>query len=130
VSGQTTDLLESRTYNSQHPPLTITDVSGQTTTLTYNGAGRPATVATPARAGISENRTTIYSYSYNTNGHLQSVTRPATGAVTTYGYDAYGRVRTVTDSEGYVLTRDYDALDRPTKVTYRMAYAAVVRIGK
>ena len=32
--------------------------------------------------------------------------------------DGYGRVRTTTDSDGYTLTFDYDALDRRTKVTY------------
>ena len=43
---------------------------------------------------------------------------PATGATTTFTYDAYGRVRTVTDADGFTLTYDYDALDRVTKVTY------------
>ena len=47
-----------------------------------------------------------------------TVTGPVTGATTAYTYDGYGRVRTVTDSDGYVLTTDYDALDRPTFVTY------------
>jgi uncharacterized protein RhaS with RHS repeats len=45
------------------------------------------------------------------------VTGPATGATTTYTYDAYGRTRTVTDSDLYVLTFDYDAMDRQTKTT-------------
>ncbi len=39
-------------------------------------------------------------------------------AVTTYAYDSAGRVHTVTDSEGYVVTTAYDNLDRPTTVTY------------
>jgi RHS repeat-associated protein len=46
------------------------------------------------------------------------VTAPATGAITTFTYDSYGRTRTVTDSDSYTLTYDYDALDRNTKVTY------------
>jgi RHS repeat-associated protein len=46
------------------------------------------------------------------------VTGPATGATTTYTYDGYGRADTVTDSDGYELDYDYDALDRKTKVTY------------
>jgi YD repeat-containing protein len=40
------------------------------------------------------------------------------GATTTFGYDGYGRLRTVTDSDGSAVTTDYDALDRPTTVTY------------
>ncbi len=116
VNGQSTDLLAGNTYNGQHQPLTITDASGQTTTNTYNAQGQVATITTPPRAGIAENRTTTYDY--DTNGYLQSVTGPATGSTTTYTYDGYGRVRTVADSEGHTTTTDYDALDRPTRVTY------------
>ncbi len=116
VNGQTTDLLKTYTYNSQHKMLTATDAAGQTITFTYNPAGQLLTATTAPRAGITENRTT--NYAYDANGLLQSVTVPATGATTTYSYDGYARLRTVTDSEGYVVTTDYDALDRPTKVTY------------
>jgi YD repeat-containing protein len=31
---------------------------------------------------------------------------------------AFGRVRTTTQPGGYTVTQDYDALDRPTLVTY------------
>jgi RHS repeat-associated protein len=44
--------------------------------------------------------------------------RPVAGATTTYTYDAYGRVRTVTDPDGYAITTDYDVFDRPTRRTY------------
>jgi RHS repeat-associated protein len=40
------------------------------------------------------------------------------GAVTSFTYDTSGRVRTVTDSDGYVVTTDYDALDRPVRLLY------------
>jgi len=71
---------------------------------------------TPPRTGITENRTTTNAY--DTNGYLQSITGPATGATTSYTYDGYGRTRTVTDSDSYTVTFDYDALDRQTKATY------------
>jgi len=45
------------------------------------------------------------------------VTGPVSGSTTSYTYDAYGRVRTVT-SDGRTVTHDYDALDRPTRVSY------------
>lgn len=32
--------------------------------------------------------------------------------------DSYGRMNTITDSDGYTRTLDYDAMDRPTKTTY------------
>ena len=126
VNGQSTDLISSTTYNSQHQPLTITDVAGQATTYTYLPDGRLQTAVSPPRAGLTlAQRTTTYSY-YPDNaptgaGRAQTVTGPSTSQgspVTTYTYDGYGRVRTETDSGGYTLTFDYDALDRQTKVTY------------
>jgi RHS repeat-associated protein len=117
VNGQTTDLLETRTYNAQHQPLTMTDASGQTTTYTYNAAGQVQTVVTPPRAGLTlAQRTTTYSY--DTNGYWQSVTGPEAGATITYTYDGYGRVRTITNSDGYSVTTDYDALGRSIKATF------------
>jgi len=110
------DLLASYTYNAQHRKLTSTDAAGQTTTYTYNAQGQGLTVTTPPRAGITEERTTTYSY--DTNGYLQSVTGPVTGAIRTQTYDGYGRIRTVTDSDNYTVTYDYDALDRPTRTTF------------
>jgi RHS repeat-associated protein len=115
-NGASYDLLSSYTYDAQHHPLTVTDVSGQTTTYTYNAQGQILTVTTPPRAGIAENRTTTYAY--DTNGYQQTITGPVAGDTTTSTYDGYGRVRTVTDSNGYMVTTDYDALDRPTRVTY------------
>jgi len=115
-NGGNYDTLKDMTYNAAHLPLTVTDSAAKTTSFTFNDQGQVLTVTTPPRAGITENRTTTYSY--NSNGYLQSVTRPATGAATSYTYDSYGRTRTVTNSEGYTLTYDYDSLDRETKVTY------------
>jgi YD repeat-containing protein len=116
-NGTNYELVQSFTYNAQHQPLTMTDAAGQTTTYTYNTQGQVLTVTTPARAGITENRTTTYSYN-STTGQLQSITGPATGATTSYAYDSYGRIRTVTDADSYIVTTDYDVLDRPTRITY------------
>jgi RHS repeat-associated protein len=116
-NGSNYDLLETRTYNAQHRSLTVTDAAGQTTAFTYNTQGQILTVVTPPRAGLSQAQRTT-TYAYDTNGYLQSVTGPLAGATTSYTYDGYGRVRTVTDSDSYTLTYDYDALDRPTRTTY------------
>jgi YD repeat-containing protein len=41
------------------------------------------------------------------------------GATTTLAYDGYGRTRTLTGSDAYTVTIDYDLFDRPTRVTYQ-----------
>ena len=109
-NGAGWDVLETRTYNSQHLPLIVTDAAGQTTTYTYNATGQVLTVTN------AKNETTTYGY--DTDGRLTSITGPTTGATTTYTYDAMSRVRTVTDADNYTLTYDYDAADRLTKTTY------------
>lgn len=115
-NGSDYDLIQEMTYNSAHQPLTTKDAAAQPTTYTYNAQGQVLTVTTPPRAGISEERTTTYDY--DDDGYLESGTGPATGATLSYTYDSYGRTRTVTDNDGYLLTFDYDALDRQTKVHY------------
>jgi YD repeat-containing protein len=50
--------------------------------------------------------------------YLTSITGPVTGATTSFTYDGYGRLRTTRDADSYPTTTDYDALDRPTRVTY------------
>ncbi len=121
-NGANYDLVQSFTYNAKHEPLTVTDAAGQTTTYTYDTQWRIATVTTPPRAGITENRTTTYTYYADTAptgaGRVQTITGPATGATTTYEYDGFGRVSRATDAEGYAISTAYDALDRPTTVTY------------
>jgi RHS repeat-associated protein len=110
------DVTSSSTYNAQGQPLTITDAAGQILTYAYDGQGRIQTVTTPPRAGITEERTTTYTYDPVT-GDVASVTGPG-GVTITYTYDADGRLRTTADSENYTLTHDYDDLDRQTRVTY------------
>ena len=121
-NGSNYDLLETRTYNSQHEPLTVTDTAGQATTYTYNANGTVATVVTPPRGGLSAaDRTTTYSYfadnAANGPGRIQTIAAPLS-ATTSYTYDGYGRALTTTESDGYSVTHEYDALDRLTKTTY------------
>ena len=127
VNGQSLDLLTSYTYNDKHRVLTATDAAGQTTTYTYLTDGRLQTIVSPPRGGLSAaERTTTYSYYPDGDpaaraGRLQTLTGPSTGQgapATTFTYDDFGRMRTVTDTDNYSLTYDYDALDRVTKVSY------------
>jgi RHS repeat-associated protein len=99
-------------YNAQHLPGTVTDAAGQTTTMTYNASGKPLTVTN------SKNETTSYTYDSGPTGYLVSITDPIQGSITTFTYDAPGRIRTATDPDGYTVTIDYDGLNRVTKRTY------------
>jgi RHS repeat-associated protein len=97
-------------YTSLHQPQTFVDAAGKTFTYTYNSAGQLLTETNP----LSETTT----YAYDTDGYLTSVTGAVTGSTRTFTYDDYGRVESVTNSDGYEVIAEYNALDRPTKVTY------------
>lgn len=114
--GTNNELVESYNNYTQHLPQTATDAAGKTTTTTYTTRGQVQTVQN-AKGEIT-------SYSYGgavPDGYLASVTSPlfnGSSAVTSYTYDSAHRIRTVTDADSYVITTDYDNLDRPTKITY------------
>ena len=112
VNGGSTDLLATyANYTTLHVPGTVTDGAGQTTTTTYNAAGRPLT-ATNAKGEV-----TTYTYA-PTTGYLQTVAGPVANSTTTYAYDGYGRISSVTEPDGYTVTMLYDALNRLTRRTY------------
>ena len=71
---------------------------------------------------MPEHEITTFAYGGTVpDGYLASITSPpfnGNSAVTTFAYDSFNRVRTVTDSDGYAVTTDYDNLDRKTKITY------------
>ena len=116
TTGSANELLRELTYNLQHEPLTDTDAAGQATTYAYNVYGQ---ILTRMNA---KNETTMFAYGGTVpNGYLASITSPpfnGVSAVTTFTYDSANRVRTVTDSDGYTLTTDYDNLNRPIQITY------------
>lgn len=123
-NGASYDVLGAFTYNGQHLPLTVTNAAGQVTTYTYTSAGQLRTVTNP------KNETTTFWYHFtgqpaqnealdpNAKGYLVKIDGAVAGATTLFAYDGFGRVRTTTDSQGYAVTTDYDAFDRPTVVTY------------
>jgi RHS repeat-associated protein len=109
ADGQT-NVLGQFTYNSKHQPLTYVDAAGQTTHLGYNTNGQLTAVTNALNQVIT--------LAYDTNSYLTNISGALPYAPISATYDGYGRVRTVTDSEGYAVTYDYDAMDLPTKVTY------------
>ena len=68
----------------------------------------------------AKNETTTYTYEMGTN-NLLTVTGPVTGATTTNTYDAYGRVESVEDADGYVvITRLRSSQSRDAAYLSRM----------
>jgi RHS repeat-associated protein len=112
TGSASSDRLALLTYNSQHLPLTMVDAASQTYRATYNARGQLLTFTDP----LGE----ITALSYDTNGYLLSIDGPLPGTndVTSFSYDGFGRVRTLTRPDGYTLTFDYDAMDRVTLVTH------------
>jgi RHS repeat-associated protein len=98
------------TYNSQRKPITYTDAAGQVTHATYNAAGQMTGMTDPLG-----NSTTRH---YDALGRLTAIINPRGVTQASFTYDAFDRIDTATDSEGYQLAYLYDALNRVTRVTY------------
>lgn len=127
--------LATLTYNTQHEPLSYTDAAGQVWRYAYNAAGQMIYATNPL------NQTRFWEY--DSSGRITRITTPVAVA---YASVVYGTTNTtaptaksfnytspcsgvtapantnlpisVTDSEGYVLCYQYDALDRVTVVKY------------
>lgn len=89
-------------------------LAARTTWWTYNGRGQPLTMTDPD--GF------VTTYTYDANGRMASVTKPDIAgqprARWLFGYDAAGRLQTVTDPELRVTTFGYDTRNRLTSTTY------------
>lgn len=122
TTGSNNDLLRTITYDPSHPHKIAddTDAAAKTTHYTYTASHQIATVQN------AKSETTTYAYGDDSAGkpvgYLTSVTSPpfnGNSAVTSFTYDDARRVHIVTDeTDGSTVTTDYDALDRPTTVTY------------
>jgi RHS repeat-associated protein len=111
--GNTTELVQ---YLDADP--TASGVASQTTTYSYDAAGRMVGMTGPA--GHS------WTWSYNTVGLLSSSSDPATGA-SSFGYDAAGQMVSSTVNPGsspgdaVTLKYGYDVLGRRTSVAQHQA---------
>ncbi|HKP97355.1 MAG TPA: RHS repeat-associated core domain-containing protein [Fibrobacteria bacterium] len=110
TTGGISQLLDTYTWNTLHRPLTHVDAAGQKTTYTYNAQGQLLT------ANNAKNETTTLSY--NTAGYLIKVQGPQAADSIKFTYDAFGRVQSRRNADGFTLQFAYDAFDRLTKVTY------------
>lgn len=110
TAGGAQELIAQFTYNTKHRPLVYTDAASQTTTFEYNAAGQLTSLTNPL------GQTTTYQYDSDRN--LATIVNANNATAATFTYDAFARVRTYTDSEGWTATYDYDAADRVTRITY------------
>ena len=108
LTDHQTQLLTFEGQNSSGtgPPtgvlLSLSDLNGYVTTLSYNGAGQLSTVSDPAGRSLT--------FTFGTNGDVSSVTDPL-GRVTTYDYDSAGD-----------LTSTSDPLNRQWTFTYNSSH--------
>lgn len=109
-SAATFASLAQFTYNDQHRPIVFTDASGQTSSYAYNAAGQ---LTATTNALNETNR-----FTYDPVGNLLNVVNTNAANAATFTYDAFNRIRTYTDSEGWTASYDYDAADRVAAATY------------
>ncbi|MFE7589228.1 RHS repeat-associated core domain-containing protein [Kitasatospora sp. NPDC057512] len=104
----------SHTYTRTGEPLSTTDPLGATVRYTYDDLGRPATRSLIERKPQTVTLTT--GYGYDAAGRLTTVTSP-TGARTSYTHDALDQVLTTTSPANVVTTYGYDPAGRPAQTT-------------
>jgi RHS repeat-associated protein len=105
-----TQLLETRTYNSLHLPLTIKGANGQTVRYQYNAAGQPTR--------YTDQQGHVTTFSYDPSGHLKTIQGPISSARYSIAYDNVSRIGAVTDPAGETVRYTYDAADRPVGASY------------
>lgn len=104
TSEKNTDGDEKKwTYDSKHDIETETTPDGETTTIKRNSAGDPEAIERPA-PGSTMQKTT---YKYDSYGDVESMTDPLEHTWE-YEYDAYGDRKNETDSEGNKRTWEYN----------------------
>jgi RHS repeat-associated protein len=103
-------LLDTRTYNSDHLPLTIKGANGKTAHYQYNAAGQPTRYTDPLGY--------VTAMTYDSTGHLKTIQGPITAAKYTLAYDNVSRIASTTDPAGSTVRYAYDAADRQTEATY------------
>lgn len=109
ANGNVTTIAQ-YSYNTKHRPITSVDAAGQLSLYTYNPAGQILTAINPLGHKTQ--------YQYTATADLSTVINANNANAVTYTYDAYARVATMTDSEGWTVAYSYDAADRMTRALY------------
>ena len=97
------------THNTAGELIAI-ERNGRTTAITYDPLGLPSRIEAP---GFTETR------AYDGLGRLLAMSNTDRGAFS-YGYDAYGRMRTEVTPAQFTRVVTYDALDRPSSLLHEL----------
>lgn len=92
------------TYYANRDPWVVTDVLGRSLTYTWNSNGLPSTVTWSETSDV-------ITFQYDTNGRPSGILVNGQSVLTT-GYDLEGRLLSVLDATGYLVSYEYDDLDR------------------
>lgn len=124
LKQQTDNKSKSYTYDANNNVLTFTDEEGQVTQYSYNSSNQ-RTGQTSAH-GTSLARTQTYTYVSPSLNLVSSIVRPSvygtSSHTTTFGYDAFNRVTSVTES-GFTPT------GTPVSRSTTFAYNAINQIA-
>ncbi|MBC8095026.1 MAG: hypothetical protein H7Y43_04365 [Akkermansiaceae bacterium] len=112
TTGGNNELISRFIYNGQLLPVAAQSVAGQWTTNTYNARGQLLSRRNP--------KGEITAYTYDASGYLLALDGPLPGTndAVRFTYDLVGRVRSITDADGFAVTNSYDNLDRLTNITF------------
>jgi RHS repeat-associated protein len=110
------------TYNTHHRPIFYTDAAGQTTTYSYNVAGQLISITNPLNQTIQ--------YQYDSSSNLTTIINANGVTAASLTYDAFDRIATYTDSEGWSVAFSYDNADRITKISYPDGTAEIYTYNK
>jgi RHS repeat-associated protein len=125
--GRLTSVCEITTLTGSGTCGQTASATGYWTKYTYDAASRLTGVTQNAQSSSSQTR----SYAYDDLGRMTSETNPESGT-TSYVYDSdsacgtsSGDLVKKTDAVGNITCEAYDALHRPTSVTYSGPYSGV-----
>jgi len=120
--------LTSYLYNERNILTQVTDPRQNKTYYDYDLNGNLKAVR-DARSSSSTDDTYMTAYTYDELNNISSITDPK-GYTTAYDYDSSGNESAVTQSNGDVISKNYDAADRLTQyltngaLDYTFAYDA------
>lgn len=100
-------------YDTKHQVTAITNKKGVKTSFAYNQYGQLTSLVEAVGTPLA--RTTTYNY--NNKRQLASVV-VAGQTLSSYTYDTVGRIKTETDALSFLLTYEYDNLNRLVKTTH------------